>query len=148
MQHRSACILPKTQENCTMQKHLHLSLKGKAKKSGKLAFIWFEVKNDARAKSVTRKPYRGRRADQPAYFEPVRTNYPVVDDLPPEAVFCDTRYLRYKLDDNLSWQVIPATEREQVQELHRSAGDAGAADEATNDGGISSRAEPQAYFAK
>lgn len=85
----------------------------------------------------------------------MRTNYPVVDDLPPEAAFCDTRCLRYKLDDNLSWQVIPAAEREP----HKPAGDAGASetsssqkpqiDQKTNDGGDPAHGQvPRAYFAK
>ena len=65
------------------------------------------------------------------------------------------RCLRYKLDDNLSWQVIPAAEREP----HKPAGDAGASetsssqkpqiDQKTNDGGDPAHGQvPRAYFAK
>ncbi|HIH4159261.1 TPA: RecE family exodeoxyribonuclease [Serratia marcescens] len=132
-----------------MQNIYTYHLKAKQKSGKPSLFIWFEAKNDARAKRDLENHIEDAELDQPAYFKPVRTNYPVVDDLPPEAVFCDTWCLRYKLDDNLSWQVIPATEREQVQELHKPAGDAGAADEATNDGGDPAHGqEPRAYFAK
>ncbi|EMB6251710.1 TPA: PD-(D/E)XK nuclease-like domain-containing protein [Serratia marcescens] len=132
-----------------MQNVYAYHLKAKQKSGKPSLFIWFEAKNDARAKRDLENHIEDAELDQSAYFKPVRTNYPVVDDLPPEAAFCDTWCLRYKLDDNLSWQVIPATDREQVQEQHKPAGDAGAANEATNDGGEPAHGqEPRAYFAK
>lgn len=124
-----------------MQNVYAYHLKAKQKSGKPSLFIWFEAKNDARAKRDLENHIEDAELDQSAYFKPVRTNYPVVDDLPPEAAFCDTWCLRYKLDDNLSWQVIPAAEREP----HKPAGDAGASetsssqkpqiDQKTNDGG-------------
>ncbi|HGM4942397.1 TPA: RecE family exodeoxyribonuclease, partial [Serratia marcescens] len=142
-----------------MQNVYAYHLKAKQKSGKPSLFIWFEAKNDARAKRDLENHIEDAELDQSAYFKPVRTNYPVVDDLPPEAAFCDTWCLRYKLDDNLSWQVIPATEREQVQEQHKPASDAGAAetsssqkpqvDQTSNDGGEPAHGqEPRAYFAK
>ncbi|CAI2449828.1 Exodeoxyribonuclease 8 [Serratia liquefaciens] len=141
-----------------MQNVYAYHLKAKQKSGKPSLFIWFEAKNDARAKRDLENHIEDAELDQSAYFKPVRANYPVVDDLPPEAAFCDTWCLRYKLDDNLSWQVIPATEREQVQEPHKPAGDAGAPesgsqkpqiDQTTNDGGDPAHGqEPRAYFAK
>ncbi|MGP2726291.1 RecE family exodeoxyribonuclease, partial [Serratia marcescens] len=142
-----------------MQNVYAYHLKAKQKSGKPSLFIWFEAKNDARAKRDLENHIEDAELDQSAYFKPVRTNYPVVDDLPPEAAFCDTWCLHYKLDDNLSWQVIPATEREQVQEQHNLAGDAAApetnssqrppVDEATSDGGEPAHGqEPRAYFAK
>ncbi|HFF9780659.1 RecE family exodeoxyribonuclease [Serratia marcescens] len=138
-----------------MQNVYAYHLKAKQKSGKPSLFIWFEAKNDARAKRDLENHIEDAELDQSAYFKPVRTNYPVVDDLPPEAAFCDTWCLRYKLDDNLSWQVIPAAEREP----HKPAGDAGASetsssqkpqlDQTTNDGGDPAHGqEPRAYFAK
>ncbi|WP_434462827.1 RecE family exodeoxyribonuclease [Serratia plymuthica] len=143
-----------------MQNMYTYHLKAKLKSGKPSLFIWFEAKNDARAKRDLENHIEDAELDPADYFKPVRTNYPVVDDLPPEAEFCDKWCDRYALDENLSWQVIPMAERKQVQEQHKPAGDTGTAETGStidnpqseqplNEGDLPSHCqEPRTYFAK
>ncbi|MFJ3266084.1 RecE family exodeoxyribonuclease [Serratia liquefaciens] len=143
-----------------MQNMYTYHLKAKLKSGKPSLFIWFEAKNDARAKRDLENHIEDAELDPADYFKPVRTNYPVVDDLPPEAEFYDKWCDRYALDENLSWQVIPGTAGKQMQaqekpvsdELSVKTGantDTQTAQLPANDGDFPSHSqEPRAYFAK
>ena len=81
-------------------------------KSGKQdAVIWFTAKSEARAALTLDVELEeagietGRGKD---YAKPVRTDMPVVDDLPEEGVVCFEFCKRYVLaDDQRTWNVIP-----------------------------------------
>ncbi|MCG1030730.1 PD-(D/E)XK nuclease-like domain-containing protein [Bacillus amyloliquefaciens] len=81
-------------------------------KSGKQdAVIWFTAKSEARAALTLDVELEeagietGRGKD---YAKPVRTDMPVVDDLPEEGVVCFEFCKRYALaDDQRTWNVIP-----------------------------------------
>ncbi|HDJ1441640.1 TPA: hypothetical protein PPN70_004090, partial [Serratia rubidaea] len=109
-------------------------LKAKQKSGKPSLFIWYEAKNDARAKRDLENLIEDAELETGDYFKAVRTNYPVVDDLPPEREFSDTWCDRYALDDNNTWQVIPAGEKEscrstaKVQEQQKTAGAAAPAE--------------------
>ncbi|OKP17766.1 PD-(D/E)XK nuclease-like domain-containing protein, partial [Serratia fonticola] len=77
-------------------------------KSGKPSlFIYFEAKNDARALRDLENKIEDAELDPKEYFKPVRTNFPVVDDLPIEGVFSEPWCDRYCLgDDGLTWELI------------------------------------------
>lgn len=73
-------------------------------------FIWFEAKNDARAKRDFENHFEDAELDAKNYFKPVRTDFPVYDDLPEEAVFDGTWCTRYQLaDDQRTWLPIDTT---------------------------------------
>jgi len=81
-------------------------------KSGKQdAVIWFTAKSEARAALTLDVELEeagietGRGKD---YGKPIRTDMPVVDDLPEEGVVCFEFCKRYQLaDDQRTWSVIP-----------------------------------------
>ncbi len=81
-------------------------------KSGKQdAVIWFTAKSEARAALTLDVALEdacietGRGKD---YGKPIRTDMPVVDDLPEEGVVCFEFCKRYALaDDQRTWNVIP-----------------------------------------
>lgn len=81
-------------------------------KSGKQdAVVWFTAKTEARAALTLDVELEeagietGRGKD---YSKPVRTDLPVVDDLPEEGVVCFEFCKRYALaDDQRTWNVIP-----------------------------------------
>jgi exodeoxyribonuclease VIII len=85
-------------------------IKAKAKATeAKSIFCWFSAKSDSRADREILNILEdegitvGRAAD---YQLPIRTNFPVLDDLPVESVLDDTWCDRYQLDDNNCWQKI------------------------------------------
>jgi len=81
-------------------------------KSGKQdAVIWFTAKSEARAALTLDVELEeagietGRGKD---YLKPIRTDMPVVDDLPEEGVVCFEFCKRYTLaDDQRTWKAIP-----------------------------------------
>ena len=81
-------------------------------KSGKQdAVIWFTAKSEARAALTLDVELEeagietGRGKD---YGKPIRTDMPIVDDLPEEGVICFEFCKRYTLaDDQRTWNVIP-----------------------------------------
>lgn len=85
-------------------------IKAKAKATeAKSIFCWFSAKSDSRADREILNILEdegitvGRAADHQL---PIRTNFPVLDDLPIESVLDDTWCDRYQLDDNNCWQKI------------------------------------------
>ncbi|WP_172728753.1 exonuclease [Kluyvera cryocrescens] len=85
-------------------------IKAKAKATeAKSIFCWFSAKSDSRADREILNILEdegvtvGRAADHQL---PIRTNFPVLDDLPVESVLDDTWCDRYQLDDNNCWQKI------------------------------------------
>ncbi|OKP20014.1 RecE family exodeoxyribonuclease, partial [Serratia fonticola] len=85
-------------------------------KSGKPSlFIYFEAKNDARALRDLENKIEDAELDPKEYFKPVRTNFPVVDDLPIEGVFSEPWCDRYCLgDDGLTWELIVTEPAQQL----------------------------------
>ncbi|HEC2582300.1 TPA: 3'-5' exoribonuclease [Raoultella ornithinolytica] len=91
-------------------------IKAKAKANeAKSLFCWFSAKSDSRAERKILDILEdaeinvGRGA---SHQLPIRTNWPIVDDLPEEGVLDDTWCDRYELggEDGLTWQkiVVPA----------------------------------------
>lgn len=85
-------------------------IKAKAKATeAKSIFCWFSAKSDSRADREILNLLEdegitvGRAADHQL---PIRTNFPVLDDLPEESVLDSTWCDRYQLDDNNCWQKI------------------------------------------
>lgn len=85
-------------------------IKAKAKATeAKSIFCWFSAKSDSRADREILNILEdegitvGRAADHQL---PIRTNFPVLDDLPEESVLDNTWCDRYQLDDNNCWQKI------------------------------------------
>lgn len=85
-------------------------IKAKAKATeAKSIFCWFSAKSDSRADREILNILEdegitvGRAADHQL---PIRTNFPVLDDLPVESVLDDTWCDRYQLDGNNCWQKI------------------------------------------
>ncbi|WP_052284082.1 exonuclease [Kluyvera genomosp. 1] len=85
-------------------------IKAKAKATeAKSIFCWFSAKSDSRADREILNILEdegitvGRAADHQL---PIRTNFPVLDDLPVESVLDDTWCDRYQLDDDNCWQKI------------------------------------------
>lgn len=89
-------------------------IKAKAKATeAKSLFCWFSAKSDSRAEREILNILEdegitvGRAADHQL---PIRTNFPVLDDLPEESVLDSTWCERYQLDDKNCWQKIEATQ--------------------------------------
>lgn len=85
-------------------------IKAKAKATeAKSIFCWFSAKSDSRADREILNILEdegitvGRAADHQL---PIRTNFPVLDDLPEESALDSTWCDRYQLDDNNCWQKI------------------------------------------
>lgn len=85
-------------------------IKAKAKATeAKSIFCWFSAKSDSRADREILNILEdegiavGRTADHQL---PIRTNFPVLDDLPEESALDSTWCDRYQLDDNNCWQKI------------------------------------------
>lgn len=85
-------------------------IKAKAKATeAKSIFCWFSAKSDSRADREILNILEdegitvGRAADHQL---PIRTNFPILDDLPVESVLDNTWCDRYQLDDNNCWQKI------------------------------------------
>lgn len=82
-------------------------LKAKQKSGKPSLFIYFEAKNDARALRDLENKIEDAELDPKEYFKPVRTDFPVVDDLPAEGEFCGKWCERYCLGDNgQTWEQI------------------------------------------
>ncbi|MBC3230716.1 RecE family exodeoxyribonuclease [Serratia fonticola] len=82
-------------------------LKAKQKSGKPSLFIYFEAKNDARALRDLENKIEDAELDPKEYFKPVRTDFPVVDDLPTEGEFCEKWCERYCLGDNgQTWEQI------------------------------------------
>lgn len=85
-----------------------IKVKAKATEA-KSFFCWRSAKSDSRADREILNTLEdneiavGRTADHQL---PIRTNFPVFDDLPEEGVLDDTWCDRYQLDDNNCWQKI------------------------------------------
>ena len=103
-------------------------IKAKAKAANaKSFFCWFSAKSDSRADRQIldiledAEIETGRGADHQL---PIRTNFPVVDDLPDEGILDDTWCDRYDYDNGTTWQKtvieiaasLAAQEQEQEQE--------------------------------
>lgn len=96
-----------------MQNIYAYHLRAKKNVSVPSLFIWFEAKNDARAKRDFENHFEDAELDAKDYFKPVRTDYPVYDDLPAEAIFDGTWCTRYQLaDDQRTWLPIDTTPTE------------------------------------
>lgn len=92
-----------------MNNHAYL-IKAKAKATeSKSIFCWFSAKSDSRADREILNILEdegisvGRAADHQL---PIRTNFPVLDDLPEEGALDNTWCDRYQLDENNCWQKI------------------------------------------
>jgi exodeoxyribonuclease VIII len=84
-------------------------LKAKQKSGKPSLFIYFEAKNDARALRDLENKIEDAELDPKEYFKPVRTDFPVFDDLPTEGEFCEKWCERYCLGDNgQTWEQIAA----------------------------------------
>ncbi|WP_447874684.1 RecE family exodeoxyribonuclease [Serratia fonticola] len=96
-------------------------LKAKAKSGKKSLFRWRSASNDGRGLRDFENDMEDAGIDPKHYFKAVRTNFPVVDDLPAEGEFCDKWCDRYCLgDDGLTWeQIVP--ESVQLQEAAKPA---------------------------
>ncbi|HFV9294885.1 TPA: RecE family exodeoxyribonuclease [Serratia fonticola] len=93
-------------------------LKAKQKSGKPSLFIYFEAKNDARALRDLENKIEDAELDPKEYFKPVRTNFPVVDDLPIEGVFSEPWCDRYCLgDDGLTWELIVTEPAQQLQQV-------------------------------
>ena len=82
-------------------------------KSGKQdAVVWFTAKTEARASlklDVALEDAEIETGRGKDYSKPVRTDFPVVDDLPEEGIVCFEFCKRYALaDDQRTWNVIPS----------------------------------------
>lgn len=88
-------------------------LKASQKSGKKDAVIWFTAKSAARANlqlDVALEDAEIETGRGKDYAKPVRTDMPVVDDLPEEGVIDYTWCERYTLaDDQRTWNVIPGT---------------------------------------
>ncbi|ATA26892.1 exodeoxyribonuclease [Brenneria goodwinii] len=89
-------------------------IKAKAKADAKSLFCWFSAKSESRGNREILNILEdaeietGRGAD---YQLPIRTDFPVFDDLPEEGVLDDTWCDRYELaDDERTWRKIPEAE--------------------------------------
>ncbi|PWC10694.1 exodeoxyribonuclease, partial [Brenneria roseae subsp. americana] len=89
-------------------------IKAKAKADAKNLFCWFSAKSESRGNREILNILEdaeietGRGAD---YQLPIRTDFPVFDDLPEESVLDDTWCDRYELaDDERTWRKIPEAE--------------------------------------
>jgi exodeoxyribonuclease VIII len=112
-----------------MQNMYAYYLKAKQKSGKPSLFIYFEAKNDARALRDLENKIEDAELDPKEYFKPVRTNFPVVDDLPIEGVFSEPWCDRYCLgDDGLTWELIVT---EPAQQLPQVTAKPPAKDEAT-----------------
>ncbi|QXT42360.1 RecE family exodeoxyribonuclease [Serratia fonticola] len=93
-------------------------LKAKQKSGKPSLFIYFEAKNDARALRDLENKIEDAELDPKEYFKPVRTNFPVVDDLPIEGVFSEPWCDRYCLgDDGLTWELIVTEPAQQLPQV-------------------------------
>ncbi|MFV8874709.1 RecE family exodeoxyribonuclease [Serratia fonticola] len=93
-------------------------LKAKQKSGKPSLFIYFEAKNDARALRDLENKIEDAELDPKEYFKPVRTNFPVVDDLPIEGVFSEPWCDRYCLgDDGLTWELIATEPAQQLPQV-------------------------------
>lgn len=98
-----------------MQNMYAYYLKAKQKSGKPSLFIYFEAKNDARALRDLENKIEDAELDPKEYFKPVRTNFPVVDDLPIEGVFSEPWCDRYCLgDDGLTWELIVTEPAQQL----------------------------------
>jgi exodeoxyribonuclease VIII len=82
-------------------------------KSGKQdAVVWFTAKTEARASlqlDVALEDAEIETGRGKDYSKPVRTDFPVVDDLPEEGIVCFKFCKRYALaDDQRTWNMIPS----------------------------------------
>jgi exodeoxyribonuclease VIII len=104
-------------------------LKAKQKSGKPSLFIYFEAKNDARALRDLENKIEDAELDPKEYFKPVRTDFPVFDDLPTEGEFCEKWCERYCLGDNgQTWEQIVT---EPGQQLPKEAVKPPAKDETT-----------------
>lgn len=112
-----------------MQNVYAFYLKAKKKSGNKSLFIWFEAKNDERAQRDLANHFEDAELDPKGYFKAIRTDYPVYDDLPPEAEFSHTWCERYELGaDERTWHIISEAEK-QLRENQKVVGGAGTAGE-------------------
>ncbi|MER5247310.1 hypothetical protein KDV90_26190, partial [Serratia marcescens] len=96
-----------------MQNVYAFYLKAKKKSGNKSLFIWFEAKNDERAQRDLANHFEDAELDPKGYFKAIRTDYPVYDDLPPEAEFSHTWCERYELGaDERTWHIISDAEKQ------------------------------------
>ncbi|CAI1604382.1 Exodeoxyribonuclease 8 [Serratia fonticola] len=101
-----------------MQNMYAYYLKAKQKSGKPSLFIYFEAKNDARALRDLENKIEDAELDPKEYFKPVRTNFPVVDDLPIEGVFSEPWCDRYCLgDDGLTWELIATEPAQQLPQV-------------------------------
>ncbi|MFT2797504.1 RecE family exodeoxyribonuclease [Serratia sp. N21D137] len=101
-----------------MQNMYAYYLKAKQKSGKPSLFIYFEAKNDARALRDLENKIEDAELDPKEYFKPVRTNFPVVDDLPIEGVFSEPWCDRYCLgDDGLTWELIVTEPAQQLPQV-------------------------------
>ncbi len=101
-----------------MQNMYAYYLKAKQKSGKPSLFIYFEAKNDARALRDLENKIEDAELDPKEYFKPVRTNFPVVDDLPIEGVFSEPWCDRYCLgDDGLTWELIVTDPAQQLPQV-------------------------------
>ncbi|WP_447870251.1 RecE family exodeoxyribonuclease [Serratia fonticola] len=93
-------------------------LKAKAKSGKKSLFRWRSASNDGRGLRDFENDMEDAGIDPKHYFKAVRTNFPVVDDLPAEGEFCDKWCDRYCLgDDGLTWELIVTEPAQQLPQV-------------------------------
>ncbi|WP_051916874.1 MULTISPECIES: RecE family exodeoxyribonuclease [unclassified Serratia (in: enterobacteria)] len=92
-------------------------LKAKQKSGKPSLFIYFEAKNDARALRDLENKIEDAELDPKEYFKPVRTDFPVFDDLPTEGEFCEKWCDRYCLGENgQTWEQIATEAGQQLSQ--------------------------------
>ncbi|MFV8845117.1 RecE family exodeoxyribonuclease [Serratia fonticola] len=93
-------------------------LKAKAKSGKKSLFRWRSASNDGRGLRDFENDMEDAGIDPKHYFKAVRTNFPIVDDLPAEGEFSDKWCERYCLgDDGLTWELIATEPAQQLPQV-------------------------------
>jgi len=84
-------------------------LKGKQKYQFKNLFVHFEASDDKAAAARVSELLSGAGYDAAHYFKPLRTNLPIVNDLPADSALDDAWCDRYELtgEDGMTWRLKP-----------------------------------------
>jgi len=99
-------------------------LKGKQKFQVNSLFVQFAAADDKTAQARLTELLANAGHDHRHYFKPLRTNLPIVNDLPADGVFDDTWCDRYVLaDDGLTWTKKPGQTTPPAAAAEKKSGD-------------------------
>jgi len=99
-------------------------LKGKQKFQVNSLFVQFDATDDKTAQARLTELLANTGHDHKHYFKPLRTNLPIVNDLPADGVFDDTWCDRYVLaDDGLTWTKKPGQTAPLAAAAEKKSGD-------------------------